>query len=141
MRQSSPDLKEVAVELTAFGNSGPKLVSFLVLKSSPANGDGIILDERVKSVIHAVKHRLERVLPHYIVPSVLLPIASLPLIASIGFTKKHNACYVVLLLSFNKKKAKGCCSPSTAKNKPSIFSLLGHFISSYIPDRRKYIYV
>ncbi|GIK03803.1 nonribosomal peptide synthase [Aspergillus viridinutans] len=81
-RQSSPDLKEVAVELTALGDSGPRLVGFLVLKSSQANGDGIILDQRVKSVIHAVKSRLESVLPHYMVPSVLLPIPSLPLTAS-----------------------------------------------------------
>ncbi|RHZ51498.1 hypothetical protein CDV55_102734 [Aspergillus turcosus] len=81
-RQSSPDLKEVAVELTALGDSGPRLVGFLVLKSSQENGGGIILDERVKSVVHLVKSRLESVLPPYMVPSVLLPIRSLPLTAS-----------------------------------------------------------
>lgn len=83
-RQSSPDLKEVAVELTVLGGSGPKLIGFLVLKSSQvnANGEGIILDERVKSIIQTVKGRLESVLPHYMVPSVLLPIPRLPLTAS-----------------------------------------------------------
>jgi amino acid adenylation domain-containing protein len=83
-RQSSPDLKEVAVELSAFGGSDSRLICFLVLKSSQANanGDGIILDKRVKSVIQTVKSRLESLLPHYMVPSVLLPIPSLPLTAS-----------------------------------------------------------
>jgi amino acid adenylation domain-containing protein len=81
-RQTSPELKEVAVELTSLGGSGPRLVGFLVLRNSQANGDGVIPDERVKSLIQAVKSRLESVLPHYMVPSVLLPIPSLPLTAS-----------------------------------------------------------
>ncbi|KAJ5760385.1 nonribosomal peptide synthase [Penicillium odoratum] len=83
-RQSSPDLKEVAVELTVLGGSGPKLISFLVLKSSQTNenGSGVVLDEHVWSVIQTVKSRLESVLPHYMVPSVFLPITSLPLTAS-----------------------------------------------------------
>ncbi|OOQ85263.1 hypothetical protein PEBR_26393 [Penicillium brasilianum] len=81
-RQTSPELKEVAVELTSLGGSGPRLVGFLVLRNSQANGDGVILDDPVKSLIHAVKSRLESVLPHYMVPSVLLPIPSLPLTAS-----------------------------------------------------------
>jgi amino acid adenylation domain-containing protein len=80
-RQSSPDLKEVAVELTVLGSSGPKLISFLMLKSSQTNenGSGVVLDEHVWSVIQIVKSRLESVLPHYMVPAVFLPITSLPL--------------------------------------------------------------
>lgn len=83
-RQSSPDLKEVAVELTVIGGSGPKLIGFLVLKSSKenANDGSVIIDDRIRAVIRTVKTQLETVLPHYMVPSVILPIRKLPLTAS-----------------------------------------------------------
>lgn len=83
-RLSSPELKEVAVELTVIGGSGPKLVGFLVLKCSRenVNDGGVIIDDRIRAVIRTVKTQLETVLPHYMVPSVLFPIQKLPLTAS-----------------------------------------------------------
>ncbi|KAJ5157767.1 nonribosomal peptide synthase [Penicillium canariense] len=83
-RLSSPELKEVAVELTVLGGSGPKLIGFLVLKGNqaqPSEG-GLVLDTQTKNVLQTARSHLERVLPHYMVPSVLLPIPSLPLTAS-----------------------------------------------------------
>ncbi|KAL4896609.1 hypothetical protein BDV59DRAFT_198968 [Aspergillus ambiguus] len=81
-RQSCPNLKEVAVELATPDGSGPKLICFLVLKSGQVYTDGAILDGRVRSAIENVKDRLQRVLPHYMVPSVFLPLQGLPLTAS-----------------------------------------------------------
>lgn len=86
-RLSSSDVKEVAVELTVVGdrsNKGPQLVGFLVIGPSQEkiNGEGLNCDERTRTVIQSVRTRLESVLPHYMVPSVFLPISTLPLTAS-----------------------------------------------------------
>lgn len=119
-RQSCPDLKEVAVDLTVLGGSGLKLIGFLVLKSGQANvnGDRVMLDEHVKSVIQTVKSRLESVLPHYMVPSVFLPIPRLPLTAS-GKTDRRilrqmgSALTAQQILDLQPRSTEGKRYPST----------------------------
>lgn len=123
-RQSSPDLKEVAVELTVLGGSGPKLIAFLVPKSSQASAidDSIVHDEQTKSIIQSVKSRLENVLPHYMVPSVLLPIPRLPLTAS-GKTDRRilrqmgSALTAQQILDLQPKSAEGKREPGTQLQK------------------------
>ncbi|KAJ9226766.1 hypothetical protein DTO027B5_1898 [Paecilomyces variotii] len=86
-RLSSPDVRDVAVELTALNNGmdkGPQLIGFLVIREAHAkvNGSGLHNDEHTRTVIQSVRARLESVLPHYMVPSVFVPIPALPLTAS-----------------------------------------------------------
>ncbi|KAI0419278.1 hypothetical protein F5X98DRAFT_385073 [Xylaria grammica] len=82
-RLASPGLKEVAVDIAAVG-SRPALICFLVL--APTNGssatDGGIPDRSSESVVQTIRSRLESILPHYMVPSVFLPIPSFPLTIS-----------------------------------------------------------
>ena len=76
-RQATAEVQEVAVELTTFPGAtrGPELVGFLVLRKSS--------DQRtVSQALRAVQCRLESMLPHYMVPSLLVPIPELPLTAS-----------------------------------------------------------
>lgn len=119
-RQSSSELKEVAVDLAVLGGSGPKLIGFLVLKSGQTNvsGDGVVLDERVKSVIQTVESRLGSVLPHYMVPTVFFPIPRLPLTAS-GKTDRRilrqmgSALTAQQILDLQPKSAEAKRQPST----------------------------
>ncbi|GAD97156.1 hypothetical protein PTT_07899 [Paecilomyces variotii No. 5] len=86
-RLSSPDVKDVAVELTTLNNGvnkGPQLIGFLVIREAHAqvNGGGSDNAEHTRTVVQSVRARLETVLPHYMIPSVFVPISALPLTAS-----------------------------------------------------------
>ncbi|KAL1846300.1 NRPS protein [Paecilomyces lecythidis] len=86
-RLSSSDVKDVAVELTTLNNGinkGPQLIGFLVIREKHAkvNGGDLDNDEHTRTVMQSVRARLETVLPHYMIPSVFVPIQALPLTAS-----------------------------------------------------------
>lgn len=83
-RLSSPDVKEVAVELTVLSNIGPALVGFLIFD---CNADLAVdkheaNDDWIEGIVRTVRRRLGNVLPYYMIPSVLLPVPTLPLTAS-----------------------------------------------------------
>ena len=80
---ATPDVLEVAVELTTTADSkrGPELVGFLVLRDGPQSPEEGYSDS-VSMVIRRVQAKLESVLPYYMIPSLLVPIAALPLTAS-----------------------------------------------------------
>ncbi|KAF2966178.1 hypothetical protein GQX73_g7385 [Xylaria multiplex] len=82
-RLASPGLKEVAVDI-AVVRSRPTLICFLVLASAenPTATNGEIRDEASRDVVQTVRSRLESILPHYMVPSVFLPIPTFPLTIS-----------------------------------------------------------
>ncbi|KAM4063970.1 AMP-binding enzyme [Hirsutella rhossiliensis] len=88
--RSSPDVVDAAVELITLsdcGSRGPELIGFLVMEPSRARDSrqgrgGWTCDGRASAALQLVWARLQSVLPHYMVPSVLLPISNLPLTAS-----------------------------------------------------------
>lgn len=87
VRFASSDVKEVAVELATIGGAkGPELVGFLVLEwMDSANGSfslEIEANRKASTVIQAIQYHLEKVLPYFMVPSLLVPIAKLPLTVS-----------------------------------------------------------
>ncbi|KAJ4354970.1 hypothetical protein N0V95_003349 [Ascochyta clinopodiicola] len=89
-RLSTPDLRDVAVELIAShadNTREPLLMGFFTVHrkpigqtgSSDAEGED---DKRKQRVLEAVLDRLEKVLPQYMVLSILVPLAELPTTAS-----------------------------------------------------------
>lgn len=82
-RLAAPGVKDVAVELTMLNNGDskhPQLIGFIVL-----SGEGKATDdykERTRTAVHDILARLESVLPHYMVPSIFVPVQELPLTAS-----------------------------------------------------------
>ncbi|PHH91429.1 hypothetical protein CDD83_523 [Cordyceps sp. RAO-2017] len=88
-RLSCPDVQDVAVELTTLsdsGDRGPELVGFLVMETSHGEAgqqrSGGSWNSQTSAAVRRVQARLQCTLPHYMVPSVLLPIPSLPLTVS-----------------------------------------------------------
>ncbi|KAH8197022.1 hypothetical protein TruAng_008809 [Truncatella angustata] len=88
-RLATPEVKEVAVELITIPGTirGPELVGFLVLRerqrhAEPSNSKFEGYSKSVSTALRCVQARLESVLPHYMVPSLLVPIPELPLTAS-----------------------------------------------------------
>lgn len=86
-RLATPELKDVAVELAIMDNGSAKesqLIGFLVLDGVYNKENEIISqpDKRTSAIIHAVRARLETALPHWMVPSVLVPTSKLPLTPS-----------------------------------------------------------
>ncbi|KAI0554287.1 hypothetical protein F4679DRAFT_527807 [Xylaria curta] len=88
-------VKEAVVELVSVQDSqskGPELLGFLVMETDDAdvshnnNKDNGVLDKHLskqtRTVIQRTQARLESVLPHYMVPSIFVPIRQLPLTAS-----------------------------------------------------------
>ncbi|KAM4058622.1 AMP-binding enzyme [Hirsutella rhossiliensis] len=78
-RQAAPDIINVAVEMTELQGKGPGLIGFFVPRARPDMG---ATDAQTRTTIQTIRTRLEKVLPHYMVPSALIPIPSLPLKAS-----------------------------------------------------------
>ncbi|KAI0527995.1 hypothetical protein F5B22DRAFT_653082 [Xylaria bambusicola] len=94
-RLSSPAVKDAVVELVKIQDSqsrGPELVGFLVIDTDgemadlQKPGDEYImntsLNELTRTTIRRTQARLETVLPHWMVPSVFVPIWKLPLTVS-----------------------------------------------------------
>ncbi|KAI0856756.1 hypothetical protein F4860DRAFT_528844 [Xylaria cubensis] len=88
-------VKEAVVELVSVQDSqsrGPELLGFLVMETDHAdvnnnsNRDDDVLDKHLtkqtRTVIQRTQARLESVLPHYMVPSIFVPIRQLPLTVS-----------------------------------------------------------
>lgn len=90
VRLATQEVKGVAVDLTLIGEDksrGPELIGFIVLKAkaskSITNDETCAkFDNHTRTIIQKVQARLESVLPHYMVPSTLVPVAKLPLTAS-----------------------------------------------------------
>lgn len=86
-RWANPEVKEVAVELARIGDSkGPELVCFLVLDGLE-NTNGSFSPEhagilKASEIIQNIQSHLEKVLPYFMVPSLLVPITKLPLTVS-----------------------------------------------------------
>lgn len=88
---ASPNVKEAVVEL-AVVQSGkskrPALIGFLIIETTNGRADFRNLgqhgsfDTETRAVILSTQARLETVLPHYMVPSILVPIAQIPLTIS-----------------------------------------------------------
>ncbi|TWU71771.1 nrps [Metarhizium rileyi] len=92
-RLSTPAVKEVAVEFTMLNHSDkrrPGLIGFLVLEEDEAGPLNMNMDmntthrrqasgsNRALAAIQSVQAKLQRVLPYYMVPSVLVILPSLP---------------------------------------------------------------
>ncbi|KHO00984.1 Amino acid adenylation [Metarhizium album ARSEF 1941] len=90
---STPIIKDVAVEFAVLSSSSkksPELVGFLVLEDDEPGDEAnpkatkmrdaseASYDNRAISAIQGVQARLQRVLPHFMVPSVLVILHSLP---------------------------------------------------------------
>ena len=87
VRLSTPYVKDVAVELATLEGTGSAeqgLLAFLVLKSNSGElRDGCDEDAGCeKGVMQTIQEELERTLPRYMVPSVLVPLPELPRTAS-----------------------------------------------------------
>ncbi|KAI1754790.1 hypothetical protein F4782DRAFT_491643 [Xylaria castorea] len=89
-RLVSPGLKEVAVDIAVVGGR-PALICFLVTASTDdaTTRDGGIFDGSSTNVAQTVRSRLESMLPHYMVPSVFLPIPAFPLTISGKLDRKR----------------------------------------------------
>jgi aryl carrier-like protein len=89
-RLSTPDLRDIAVELIvshADNTRGPLLMAFFTVQTKPVGQTGSSDaedggDERTRRVSETILDGLEKVLPQYMVPSVLVPLAELPTTAS-----------------------------------------------------------
>lgn len=87
-RLAAPDVKDVAVELTMLDNGDskhPQLIGFIVLDGGEGQQDAedkINYEKQTRSAVHSILSRLESVLPHYMVPSIFVPVPALPLTAS-----------------------------------------------------------
>ncbi|KAJ2980585.1 hypothetical protein NQ176_g2549 [Zarea fungicola] len=86
-RWANPEVKEVAVELARIGDSkGPELVCFLVLDGLENTDGSFSLEHagnvKASEIIQNIQSHLEKVLPYFMVPSLLVPIAKLPLTVS-----------------------------------------------------------
>ncbi|KAI9147152.1 Nonribosomal peptide synthetase dtxS1 [Paramyrothecium foliicola] len=87
-RTASPDVAELAVELIAASEDGsrrPQLIGFLALKKDGNEADIVAnkhilaaFDKRTTAAIQAVRARLEETLPQQMVPSVFVPLHTLP---------------------------------------------------------------
>ncbi|KAI0429924.1 hypothetical protein F5Y09DRAFT_356442 [Xylaria sp. FL1042] len=89
-RLASSGLKEVAVDIASVGDSRPALICFLVMSSTDsATRGGEIYDALSRNVIQTVRSRLESTLPHYMIPSVFLPISAFPLTISGKLNRKR----------------------------------------------------
>jgi amino acid adenylation domain-containing protein len=85
IKLASNEVVEVAVELATTSDStrGPELVAFLVLRG------GNSYSESTSDIIRTIQARLERLLPYYMVPSLLAPVVALPLTASRKIDRKR----------------------------------------------------
>ncbi|KAI0966021.1 hypothetical protein F4678DRAFT_466986 [Xylaria arbuscula] len=94
-RLASPTVKDAVVELVKIQDShsrGPELVGFLLIEEEQSTADhkeirdkntiNTSLNEVARTAIRHVQTRLETVLPHYMVPSVFVPIRKVPLTVS-----------------------------------------------------------
>lgn len=83
-RLATSKVKDVAVELTVIADSarGPELVGFIVLKPTSERITEGELEDMRNEVMRVVQARIETMLPHYMVPSVLVPLQTLPLTVS-----------------------------------------------------------
>ncbi|KAI1317089.1 hypothetical protein F5Y16DRAFT_419931 [Xylariaceae sp. FL0255] len=72
-RLVSSELKEVAVDIATIGGRGSKLVCFMILQARGKSPE---------HVIATLRHRLQDVLPPYMVPSLFFPMSALPLTVS-----------------------------------------------------------
>ncbi|KAI0512858.1 hypothetical protein F5B22DRAFT_613497 [Xylaria bambusicola] len=69
-RLASSELKEVAVDISVVDGSRPTLICFLVTTSD--------VGSEIKDTIQTVRTRLDSILPHYMVPSLFLPLPAFP---------------------------------------------------------------
>ncbi|KAI0912774.1 hypothetical protein F4823DRAFT_580335 [Ustulina deusta] len=90
-RLASPELKEVAVDIAVVGGSRPTLICFMVIASTEDSTirDGGICNGSSGNVVQTIRNRLEGILPHYMVPSVFLPIPAFPLTISGKLDRKR----------------------------------------------------
>ncbi|KAJ3498097.1 hypothetical protein NLG97_g1389 [Lecanicillium saksenae] len=87
IRWASSEIQEVAVELASIGNStSAELVAFLVIDGAGSANEPFSPDStqnaEISTIIQAVQSHLEKALPYFMVPSLLVPIAKLPLTVS-----------------------------------------------------------
>ncbi|KAK5631394.1 hypothetical protein RRF57_007108 [Xylaria bambusicola] len=69
-RLASSGVREVAVDISVVDGSRPTLICFLVITSD--------VDSKIKDTIQVVRTRLDSILPHYMVPSLFLPLPAFP---------------------------------------------------------------
>ncbi|CAA9959672.1 hypothetical protein PTMSG1_03087 [Pyrenophora teres f. maculata] len=75
-RLAEADIKELAVELIKGENQNSMLACFVAINESGEDSMPIL---RTQDAIRTIQDRLERILPQYMVPTVFVPIAHLPL--------------------------------------------------------------
>ncbi|KAI1749210.1 hypothetical protein F4782DRAFT_514383, partial [Xylaria castorea] len=92
---AAPAVKDAVVELVNVQDSqsrGPELLGFLVMETTDVDmghnskrDDGVLynhLTKKTRTAIQRTQAKLESVLPHYMVPSIFIPIRQLPLTVS-----------------------------------------------------------
>ncbi|KAJ6780765.1 hypothetical protein PWT90_04525 [Aphanocladium album] len=87
VRWASSEIREVAVELASIaGSKSPELVGFLVIDGAGSANDHFALNAAdtaiLSAIIQVVQAHLEKTLPYFMVPSLLVPIEKLPLTVS-----------------------------------------------------------
>ena len=99
-KQATLAVKDAAVELAPIQGSSsrsPELVGFLVIDTfNSTTSESVLIedrgvDETTLAAIQAVQVWLEATVPYFMVPSILVPIAHLPLTVS-GKTDRRNGC-------------------------------------------------
>ncbi|KAH7323159.1 hypothetical protein B0I35DRAFT_477044 [Stachybotrys elegans] len=82
---ATPDIKTFVVVLSTLKNSeaGPQLVGFFTSTRGQVDEDADSLyDDHVVGIIRSVQTKLESVLPHYMIPALMIPLSTQPLTAS-----------------------------------------------------------